>query len=181
MKKAVFFDRDGVLNDNRVNVNKKQDLILYDGVKNALKKVYDFGFLLFVVTNQGGIERGYFTVKDLEEIHNYLKELTKDYCEFTEIMCCPYFDTKSEDRKPSPGMILKLAKKYDVDLKNSWMVGDREMDITAGIKAGCRTAKIGKTDKRADINESNLTKRDKNKKVDLESVIDTIIELDKEK
>ncbi|ABR47392.1 hydrolase, HAD-superfamily, subfamily IIIA [Alkaliphilus metalliredigens QYMF] len=175
MRKAIFFDRDGVLNDNETHVNQPKDLILYDGVKEGLRKAYEAGYDLFVVTNQGGIELGHLTDEDLKKIHTHLEEEVKDYCHFKEIMYCPYFKTDSEDRKPRPGMILKLADKYDIDLKKSWMVGDRDTDITAGLEAGCRTAKIGRVDPRAQINEANLSDRNKKRKVDLEAVVKEIL------
>ncbi len=176
MKPAIFFDRDGVLNDNvNKHVNKPEELILYEGVPEALKKASEAGFELFVVTNQGGIELGHLTHEKLKKIHDCLEEQLKGYCIFKEIEYCPDFKKASNCRKPEPGMILKLAEKHQIDLKNSWMVGDRDTDITAGITAGCYTAKIGKIDPRADINEANLDNRHVERGVDLEAVVEAII------
>lgn len=157
MNKAIFLDRDGVINDNsRKHVNRPEDLIIYDGVKEALKKVYDKGYDLFVVTNQGGIEMGHLTENQLEAIHKKMAEELRPYCSFKEIKYCPDFNKKSSCRKPNPGMILELSQKHSIDLKNSWMIGDMDTDIEAGIAAGCRTAKIGKISRAADINGKNL-------------------------
>ncbi|SKA83841.1 D-glycero-D-manno-heptose 1,7-bisphosphate phosphatase [Clostridium sp. USBA 49] len=157
MNKALFLDRDGVINDNsKKHVNKPDDLIIYDGVKEALKKAYDGGYDLFIVTNQGGIEMGHLTKEQLEDIHKKMIEELKPYCSFKEIKYCPDFNKKSNCRKPNPGMILELSKKYSVDLKNSWMIGDMDTDIEAGISAGCKTAKIGTINENADINGKNL-------------------------
>jgi D-glycero-D-manno-heptose 1,7-bisphosphate phosphatase len=157
MKEAIFLDRDGVINDNsRKHVNKPQDLVLYDGVQEALKKAYDNDYELFIVTNQGGIEMGHLTKEMLDAIHKKLEEDLKPYCSFREIKYCPDFRRESDCRKPKPGMILELAEKYDIDLKDSWMVGDMDTDIQAGKAAGCKTAKIGKENKDAEINERNL-------------------------
>ncbi|MCG8501803.1 MAG: HAD family hydrolase [Firmicutes bacterium] len=156
MKKAIFLDRDGVINDNRKHVNKPEDLIIYQEAKEGLQKVYQAGYELFVVTNQGGIELGHLKKEDLEKIHQRLKEVLAPYCKLTDIRYCPDFHKKSRCRKPEPGMILDLAKKYDVDIKGSWMVGDRDTDITAGIRAGCRTAKIGEKNPEADVNGKHL-------------------------
>lgn len=157
MNKAIFLDRDGVINDNsKKHVNKPEDLIFYDGVKEALKKAYDSGYELFVVTNQGGIEMGHLTKEQLETIHKKMIEELKPYCSFGEIKYCPDFNKKSKCRKPNPGMILELAQKYDIDLENSWMIGDMDTDIEAGIAASCRTAKIGKVSSMADINGKDL-------------------------
>ncbi|MDR5658700.1 HAD-IIIA family hydrolase [Serpentinicella sp. ANB-PHB4] len=174
MKKAIFFDRDGVLNRNDTHVNKPAQLVLYDGVKEAMKTACNAGFDLFVVTNQGGIELGHLKEKDLKEIHNCLEAQLEGYCKIKEIVHCPDFKKPSKCRKPEPGMILYLAEKYNVDLENSWMIGDRDTDITAGLKAGCKTAKIGKVDKRANINEKAIKSAEK--EVDLEAIINKIIE-----
>ncbi len=175
--KGIFFDRDGVINDNKRPVNKPKDLILYEGVKEALKKAYEAGYDLFIVTNQGGIELGHITHEDLKNIHDSLKEELVGYCNIREIAYCPDFKKFSHRRKPEPGMLLELAEKYDIDLGLSWMVGDMETDITAGIRAGCRTVKIGKPDERADINEMNV-KKSTSVKVDLKAVVEEIIKND---
>lgn len=157
MNRAIFLDRDGVINDNsRKHVNKPKDLIIYEGVKEGLKKAYDSGYDLFVVTNQGGVELGHLNEKDLDAIHEKMIEELKPYCSFKEIKYCPDYNKKSNCRKPKPGMILELAEKYDIDLRNSWMIGDMDTDIEAGVAAGCSTAKIGEKNNTADINGKNL-------------------------
>lgn len=157
MNKALFLDRDGVINDNsKKHVNKIEDFIFYHGVKEALHKAYNGGYSLFVVTNQGGIERGYLTDEELNIIHEKMAEELKPYCTFKEIVYCPEFNRESECRKPKPKMILDLAEKYDIDLNESYMIGDRDTDIEAGIAAGCKTAKIGSKNKDADINGKSL-------------------------
>lgn len=156
MKRAVFLDRDGVINDNTKHVNKPQDLIIYPQAKEGMKKLYEAGYDLFIVTNQGGIELGFITHEDLKKIHDKLVEELKPYCDIKDIMYCPYFHKKSILRKPEPGMILKLAEKYDIDLRNSWMIGDMDTDIIAGINAGCKTVKIGEKNSEADINCKDL-------------------------
>lgn len=174
--RAIFFDRDGVLNDNiKKHVNKPEELILYEGVPQALQKVQEAGYEIFVVTNQGGIELGHLSHETLEKIHDRLKEELHGYCEIKGIEYSPDFKKPSVYRKPEPGMLLKLAKEHNIDLEHSWMVGDRDTDITAGIRAGCKTAKIGAVDKRAQINESHLPNRQINRRVDLEAVVDAIL------
>lgn len=156
MKKAIFLDRDGVINDNKKHVNNPKDLIIYDEAKEGMKKLYDAGFELFVVTNQGGIELGHVTHEEMKMIHEKMLEDLEPYCKITDIKYCPDFKRESECRKPKPGMILELAEKYNISLKDSWMVGDMDTDIEAGKSAGCKTAKIGKTNSLAEINVSNL-------------------------
>ncbi|MFA9397093.1 MAG: D-glycero-alpha-D-manno-heptose-1,7-bisphosphate 7-phosphatase [Clostridiaceae bacterium] len=156
MSRALFLDRDGVINDNKKYVNKPEDLIIYDNAKIALKKAYEKGYILFIVTNQGGVERGHLKEQVLNNIHEKLVDELKDYCKFKEIVFCPDFDSKSKCRKPNPGMIIDLAKKHNINLEKSFMIGDRDTDVTAGINAKTRTCKIGKEDIRADINGDDL-------------------------
>lgn len=154
--KAIFLDRDGVINDNKRHVNKPEDLIIYDAAKKGLKVLYDADYKLFVVTNQGGVELGHLTHEELDKIHEKLIQEVELFCKITEIVYCPDFKRKSDCRKPKPGMILELAEKYRLDLSNSWMVGDMETDIEAGKMAGCKTAKIGQKSLNADINGKDL-------------------------
>ncbi|WP_066505426.1 D-glycero-alpha-D-manno-heptose-1,7-bisphosphate 7-phosphatase [Abyssisolibacter fermentans] len=156
MTRALFLDRDGVINDNKRPVNKPQDLIIYDNVKNGLQRANENGYDIFVVTNQGGIELGFMTHSDLKEVHAEMVRQLKPYCTIKDIMYCPDYHRKSKYRKPEPGMLLELRDKYSIDMNQSWMIGDMETDITAGKRAGCKTAKIGKRSKQADINGSNL-------------------------
>lgn len=168
MEKVLFLDRDGVINDNTNHVNKPEDLIIYDKSKKALKKAYDNGYKIFVVTNQGGIELGHINHKDINEIHNKMIEDLYDYCEIEDIEYCPDFNRTSKFRKPEPGMILKLAEKHNINLEKSWMIGDRDTDIEAGKKAKCKTAKIGKKSNESDVNGNDLLE-----------IIDKIIQYDK--
>lgn len=156
-KRAVFLDRDGVINDNKKPVNKPEDLILYPWTYEAIEMLNRANYLVFVVTNQGGIEMGYFTEYDLKAIHIELtNRLNKKQICIEDIAYCPHFKTKCRCRKPLPGMILNLAEKYDIDLTSSFMVGDREMDIEAGHQAGCTTIKLGKPYALADYTVNNL-------------------------
>ena len=156
MKKAIFLDRDGVINDNTKHVNKPCDLFIYDKAKSGMKKLYEAGFCLFVVTNQGGIELGHVTDEAMKKIHKKMIEDLKPFCKITDIKYCPDFKRESECRKPKPGMILELAQKHNINLNDSWMIGDMDTDIEAGKRAGCKTAKIGKPNKLAEINARDL-------------------------
>ena len=152
--KAIFLDRDGVLNDNKKPVNKPSDLTLYPWVNKSLDILKKLGFTLFVVTNQGGISCGYFTAEDLESIHNELNILTGD--KICEIVYCPHFKEKCSCRKPEPGMIDDLIKRYNIDRSKSFMIGDRDVDIIAGKSAHLKSIKIGSPLSKADYTVNNL-------------------------
>ncbi|MDF2502687.1 MAG: haloacid dehalogenase superfamily enzyme subfamily [Clostridium sp.] len=156
LNKALFLDRDGVINNNKRPVNEPEQFELYQGVKEALSKAEKNGFQIFVVTNQGGVELGHITVDKLNKIHEKMIQLLNPYCSIKEIKFCPDYYSNSGCRKPSPKMILELAEKYNVNLKESYMIGDRDTDIESGKKAGCKTGKIGKYNNKADINGKNL-------------------------
>ncbi|MFD7525486.1 D-glycero-alpha-D-manno-heptose-1,7-bisphosphate 7-phosphatase [Paenibacillus chitinolyticus] len=149
MKKAVFLDRDGVLNEvmsGRVrHVNKPSDLHLLPGVPEALKGLKEAGFLLYIVTNQGGIGLGFMTEKTLLAIHRRLKKLLAlENAVIDDIAYCPHRPAAScRCRKPKPGMLLDLARKHGIDLARSYTIGDSETDIGAGRAAGTRTIRIG--------------------------------------
>lgn len=157
MNKAVFLDRDGVINSYDSPVNKAADLKLYPWTAKSIKNLNEQGYKVFVVTNQGGIECGYFTESDLDEIHKHLiATLKEEDAHIDDIDYCPHFNSECECRKPKPGMILKLADKYDINLENSFMVGDRRSDIDAGNEAGCRTIKLGSKYPAAQYSVQNL-------------------------
>ncbi|MBB6216267.1 D-glycero-D-manno-heptose 1,7-bisphosphate phosphatase [Anaerosolibacter carboniphilus] len=157
MQKAVFLDRDGVINDNRVPVNKPDDFIFFPWTFEAVKILNDDDYHVFVVTNQGGIEMGYFTHENLKDIHDkMLADFEANEVAIHGVAYCPHFKSKCECRKPAPGMILNLARDHHIDLKSSFMVGDRDFDIEAGRRAGCKTIKLGTPYANADYTVSNL-------------------------
>ncbi|MDZ5470183.1 HAD family hydrolase [Bacillus sp. 31A1R] len=162
MKKAVFLDRDGVLNEvlsDRVKfVNKPEQLYLLEGAAEAVAEINKEGYEVFVVTNQGGVGLGFLKEKELIKIHDRLQELVNEIGgHFKEIAYCPHKPKAGcECRKPNAGMLTDLAKRHDIDLRNSVMVGDHERDIEAGIKAGCKTIFIGAEETKADFQATSL-------------------------
>lgn len=162
MKKAVFLDRDGVLNEvltSRVKfVNKPKDLYLLQGAAEAVAKLSEAGYELFIVTNQGGVGLGFLKEKDLQKIHDYLDQLLREKGgRISEFAYCPHKPKAGCDcRKPHPGMLLDLAKRHDLALEESVMVGDHERDIEAGKKAGCKTVFIGDEETTADRKAPSL-------------------------
>lgn len=156
LKRAVFLDRDGVINEvltERVKfVNKPSQFYFLPGVEEAIRRLNEYFDYVFVVTNQGGIGLGHMSEKKLHQIHDYMvAELKKKGATIHDIAYCPHKPKAGcECRKPNIKMILDLKEKYDIDLKKSYMVGDREPDIQAGKKAGTKTVFIGDSDPLAD-------------------------------
>lgn len=162
MNKAIFLDRDGVLNEvlsSRVKfVNQPKDLFLLEGAAEAVAELSNSGFDIFVVTNQGGVGLGFLKEKDLKKIHDHLIKLVKQHGgHIKEVAYCPHKPKAGcECRKPNAGMLFELAERHDISLKDSVMVGDHERDIEAGKKAGCKTVFIGDEDTAADRKAPSL-------------------------
>ncbi|NQU88406.1 MAG: HAD family hydrolase [Mariniphaga sp.] len=141
--KALFLDRDGVINIETNYVFKISDFIFIPEIFKIIKKYQDKGFLIFVITNQAGIARNYYTEKDVIKLNNWMVEKFREKgIIINEVYFCPHhpdFTGECECRKPKPGMILEAIKKYNIDPAKSVLIGDKESDIMAGINA-----KIGK-------------------------------------
>ena len=136
--KALFLDRDGVINVHRGYVYKQEDFEFIPGVFEVCRFAKQLGYLIFVVTNQGGIGRGYYTTQDFIKLTLWmLRGFEAQGVNIDKVYFCP--DVSSPNRKPAPGMILQAAKDFGVDLSSSIMVGDNETDIQAGIAAGVGT------------------------------------------
>lgn len=155
-QKAVFLDRDGTINKYVGFLRNIAEFELMDGVADAIKKINASGYLVIVVTNQPVIARGEVSFKELEEIHNKMETLLgKEGAYLDAIYFCPHHPHKGYEgerpelkfdcdcRKPKPGMLLNAAQDFNIDLSQSWMIGDGENDVKAGQNAGCRTALIG--------------------------------------
>jgi D-glycero-D-manno-heptose 1,7-bisphosphate phosphatase len=146
--RALFLDRDGTLVHASHYPSRPEQLRLYDDIGPELRALQQSGFRLIIITNQAGIARGYFTEVDLRLMHDYLTdELTKLGVHVDGIYHCPHHpDGVVEElafrctcRKPQPGMLLQAAHDLDLDLEQSWFVGDILDDVEAGNRAGCRT------------------------------------------
>jgi len=149
IKRAVFLDRDGVLSPDEFGYISNPDLYhLYPWTGHALRILKELGFLLFVVTNQSGIARGYFGVDDLERVLNRMRALiAREGVELDGVYYSPYFKTgiiepyniEHEDRKPGIGMFKKAKEAFHFDTGRSFMIGDRVTDIQFGQNAGLKT------------------------------------------
>ncbi len=140
MKKALFLDRDGVINEEINYLYKKEDFVFIDGIFEFVRHYQSLGYYIFVVTNQSGIARKYYTENDFKLLTTWMKsEFLKQNIVIDDVYFCPHhpdIDGECSCRKPEPGMLLRVAEEYDVDLENSIMIGDKERDIEAGLNAG---------------------------------------------
>lgn len=138
MKKAVFLDRDGVINIDKSYVYKIEDFTFCEGVFEALKHFQTLGFLLIIVTNQSGIGRGYYSENDFEILSSWMKnELLKKGIRIDAIYHCSHApEANCECRKPKSGMFRRAIKDFDIDVTQSWMIGDKPSDIEAAKGVG---------------------------------------------
>jgi D-glycero-D-manno-heptose 1,7-bisphosphate phosphatase len=160
-QKAIFLDRDGVLNHDKVDyVYTIEAFKIFDGVAEALQLLKGLGYKLIIITNQSGIAKGIYTEKDVLACFDYLQAQTGNCID--EMYFCPHhpkFDTVCECRKPGHKMISDALQKYDIDPSQSYMIGDAQRDITAGNNAGVTTIHInnGKENaQNADFTTTNL-------------------------
>ncbi|MEA2034136.1 MAG: HAD family hydrolase [Euryarchaeota archaeon] len=149
-KAAVFLDRDGTINFDSGYVSSPADLKIFPAALRGLKLLSEKGFSLFIVTNQSGLARGYFSENDLDDIHRrLLGDLKREGITIDEIAVCPHHpDEGCNCRKPSPLLVRRLANRHGLDLRRSFFVGDKLTDIRTGINAGCRTVLITPPDSR---------------------------------
>lgn len=168
-QKAVFLDRDGTINKYVGFLRDIDQFELIEGVAEAIKRINASGYLCIVITNQPVIARGEVTVPQLEEIHNKMETLLGLEGAYIDgLYYCPHHPHKGfegeipglkfdcECRKPKPGMLLKAAEEFNIDLSKSWMVGDGVNDIKAGENAGCKTCLIGKNEFGQDMTVGSL-------------------------
>ena len=144
-QRIIFIDRDGVITKERKDYVKNVDeLEILSGVPEDLARLNRNGFNLIVVTNQSVVNRGLLTHEGLYEIHQrMLCELSKRGCTIQAIYYCPHRpDEHCDCRKPSPSMLFKAAEEFNIDLADSWMIGDNDMDVQAGKQAGCKAFKV---------------------------------------
>ena len=155
-QKAIFLDRDGTINKYVGFLTDINEFELLDGVADAIQMINESGYLAIVVTNQPVIARGEVSVGELQEIHNKMETLLgQSGAYIDDIFYCPHHPHKGyegerpeykiecECRKPKPGMLFAAAEKYNIDLRESWMIGDGENDIEAGRNAGCNVCSVG--------------------------------------
>jgi len=160
-KKCIFFDRDGIVNVSPGSgyVECWEDFNLIPAFITAAQVAIAQGYVVAIVTNQRGVAQGIMTQATLSEMHNKLNAaLTELGVILLGIYCCPHERDSCDCRKPKPGMLLQAASEHNIDLSESWMIGDSETDVEAGIAAGCHTIMIGSKapQTKADIKFSDM-------------------------
>jgi D-glycero-D-manno-heptose 1,7-bisphosphate phosphatase len=147
MNCAVFLDRDGVLNEERNYLRRVEDVVVLAGDPAALKRLADAGFKLFIVSNQSGVGRGYFTRADVERVNAHLAaEFAQSGVRFEKIYFAPEApDQPSRGRKPSPQFLFDARDEFGLDLARSFMIGDKLIDLECGWNAGVRSSMLVRT------------------------------------
>lgn len=147
--KALFLDRDGIINVDHGYVYKIEDFVFTEGIFDLVKRFADHGYLIFVVTNQSGIGRGYYEEKDFSLITEWmLEQFSAQGIDIAKVYHCPHApETKCICRKPETGMIEESMEAYDIDLSFSWMIGDKQSDMDLAKNAGiAKSIYIGNKD-----------------------------------
>jgi D-glycero-D-manno-heptose 1,7-bisphosphate phosphatase len=146
-KCAVFLDRDGTIIEDRDYLSRPEEVVIFSGVAAALKQLQDAGFLLFIVSNQSGVGRGYFTLAEVEKVNRHLAaELGRAGVRFEKIYIAPEApDQPSRGRKPSPQFLLDARDEFGVELTRSYMVGDKLIDLECGWNAGVKKSLLVRT------------------------------------
>ena len=150
MNKAVFLDRDGVINDGTLYYTFKiEDFVFNKGVFEGLLRLQKAGYKLIIVTNQGGVAKGIYSIDDINTVHHYMSEkLREKGITINAIYFCPHHSDISECncRKPGTLMIEQAIKQFDIDINKSYLIGDSERDIIAAKKVGLIPIKTAKNE-----------------------------------
>ncbi len=137
LKKAVFLDRDGVINIDTGYIYKPEQVTFVDGIFKLCRNIQKLGYVLVVITNQSGVARGYYTEDDVKNVHNWISHKFLEqgilitsfyYCPYHKDGTIPKYRKESFDRKPKPGMILKASNEHNLNINQSFMVGDKASD-----------------------------------------------------
>lgn len=162
-KRIIFLDRDGVINKDHGYVSKIEEFEFIDGVFDACKYFNSLGYEIIVVTNQSGIGRGYYTQSDFEKLTTYmLQKFEENGVKVLKVYFCPHSpEVDCSCRKPNTGMIEEACKDFEIDLNQSWLIGDKISDIETAINANIKnhiliTKEKDKTSKASSIANSLL-------------------------
>jgi len=145
--RAVFLDRDGTLIEDQDYLHRPEDVVIFPGAVEGLRRLQDAGWRLFIVTNQSGVGRGYFTADDVERVHEHLiQEFAKGGVRFEKIFVAPEApDQRSRGRKPSPQFLFDARDEFGLDLAESYVIGDKLTDLQCGWGAAVKRCILVRT------------------------------------
>ena len=155
--KAIFLDRDGVINKEVNYLFKIEDFEFIDGIFDACRYFQNLGYAIIIVTNQSGIARKYYTENDYQTVTKWmLRQFEDNGIEILNVFHCPHGpDSTCDCRKPKPGMFLTAKDKHNADMEKSWLIGDKEVDVIAANAAGIENTILVRTGHRIDESNSN--------------------------
>jgi D-glycero-D-manno-heptose 1,7-bisphosphate phosphatase len=147
MNRAIFLDRDGTIIEEKNYLYRVEDVVIFPGTGRALARLHQAGFRLFMVSNQSGVGRGYFTLTDVEKVNHYLlRELGRGGAQFDKIYIAPEApDAPSRGRKPSPQFLFDARDEFGLDLAASYIIGDKLIDLECGWNAGIKQSILVRT------------------------------------
>ena len=157
-QKAIFLDRDGVINIEKDYLYKIEDFEFVSGAIDAMKYLQDKGYLLFIITNQSGIGRNYYTVDDFNTLTSWMLEVLKTHnITISQVEFCPHSPNDNcACRKPLTGMIDNILANYDINLDNSWLIGDKSSDIMCAKNANIKNTIQVKSGHKFDKSDANF-------------------------
>ena len=160
MHRAVFLDRDGTIIEEKEYLHRPEDVVMIAGAGAALQRLQEAGFKLFLVTNQSGVGRGYFTLGDVKQVHERLtKELATAGVRLEKIYIAPEAPNEpSRGRKPSPQFLLDARDEFGVDLAQSYLIGDKLIDLECGWNAGVKKCLLVRTGYGAEVEQTSANK-----------------------
>ena len=155
--KAIFLDRDGVVNKEVNYLFKIEDFEFIDGIFDACLYFQNLGYAIIIVTNQSGIARKYYTENDYQIVTKWmLRQFEDNGIEVLNVFHCPHNpESLCECRKPKPGMFLTAKIKHNIDMEKSWLIGDKEVDVIAANAAGIENTILVRSGHRIDESNSN--------------------------
>jgi D-glycero-D-manno-heptose 1,7-bisphosphate phosphatase len=163
MNRAVFLDRDGTIIEDKHYLCRVEEVAIYPGAADALVRLQCEGFKLFIVSNQAGVGRGYFTMAEVEKVNAYLLQaLGREGVHFEKVYIAPEAPgMPSRGRKPSPQFLLDARDEFGVDLARSYMIGDKLIDLECGWNAGARKCLLVRTGYGAELERTSADKLDR--------------------
>ena len=155
--KNIFLDRDGVINKEKNYLHKIEDFEFLNGVFEACQYFMSLNYKIIITTNQSGISRGYYTEIDFQIITDWMiNEFMKNNVSILDVFYCPHMpNSNCLCRKPKPGMLIDAKDLYGIDMQNSWMIGDKEDDISAANSAGISNTILVKSGHKINVADSN--------------------------